>query len=117
MGEPKLEFSTIKLHMDNQQKIIPFGWLPQVLVDIFGVKVCTYLKVIQIVDDEKPYPALLGLDWAIDRGGIISLKRRSMIFENDGMQVIVPLDPEKGEQYTEPIHEGDDVNHIYRLIA
>ena len=54
-------------------------------------------EVIEIVEDEDPYPALLGLDWAIDMGGIINLKKRSMVFENNGTRVIVPLDPTEGE--------------------
>lgn len=49
-------------------------------------------------------------------GGIINLKHRSMIFENDGIQVMIPLDPVEGERYTEPVHEGDGVDHIYKLI-
>ena len=40
-----------------------------------------------------------------------------MIFENDGTWVIVPLDPTKGERYIEPVREGDDVDHIYKLTA
>lgn len=69
------------------------------------------------MDETNPYPALLGLNWAIDMGGIISLKRRSMIFENDGTWVIVPLDPVEGERYTKHVCEGDDINHIYKMIA
>ena len=41
--------------------------------------------------DSDPYPAFLGLDWAIDMGGIINLKKRSMVFENGGVRVIFPL--------------------------
>ena len=103
--------------MANQHTIIPLGRLPHVLVDIVGVKVRTDYEVIQIVDDENPYLALLGLDWAIDMGGIINLKWRSMIFENNGTQVIVPLDPAKGERYTELVCEGDNVDHIYKLTT
>ena len=65
------------------------------------------------MDGANPYPALLGLDWAIDMGGIINLKHRSMIFENNGTRVLVPLDPAEGERYTEPVRKGDDVDHIY----
>ena len=60
---------------------------------------------------------LLGLDWAIDMGGIINLKKRSMVFENEGTQVIVPLDPAEGERYTEPVLEEDEVDHIYKLTV
>ena len=97
MGEPNFEWSTIQLRITNQHNIIPLGVLPQVLVDIVGVKVRADFEVIQIVDDADPYPALLGLDWAIDMGGIINLKQRSMIFEIYGTRMIVPLDLAEGE--------------------
>ena len=51
------------------------------MVDIAGVKVRADFEVIQIVEDVNPYPALLGLHWTIDMGGIINLKKRSMVFE------------------------------------
>ena len=93
MGEPKLEWSIIQLRMANQQKIILLGRLSKIMVDIAGVKVWADFEVIQIIEDTNPYPALLGLDWAIDMGGIINLKKRSMVFESEGTRVIVPLDP------------------------
>ena len=74
MGEPKLEWSTIQLRMANQQKIIPLGRLPKVMVDIVGVKVLVDFEVIEIVEDADPYPALLGLDWAIDMG-VLSISK------------------------------------------
>ena len=66
MGEPKLEWSTIQLHMANKKKIIPLGRLSKIVVDIAGVKDPVDFEVIQIVEDAYPYPMLLGLDWAID---------------------------------------------------
>ena len=84
MGKQKLEWSTIQLRMANQQKIIPLGRLSGIMVDIARVKVRVHFGVIQIVKDADPYPALLGLYWAIDMGGIINLKKRSMVFENNG---------------------------------
>ena len=60
---------------------------------------------------------LLGLDWAIDMGGVINLKKRSMVFENNGTCVIVPLDPAEGVRYTEPVHDEEEVDHIYRLTT
>lgn len=113
MGESKLESSTIQLRMANQQKIIPLGRLSK----IAGVKIRANFEVIQIVEDADPYPALLGLDWAIDMGGIINLKKISMVFENEGTWVIVPSDLTKGEWYMEPMREEEDVDHIYKLTA
>ena len=59
--------------MAKQQKIIPLGRLLKIVVDIVGVKVQTDFEVIHIVEVADPYPTLLGLDWAIDMGGIINL--------------------------------------------
>ena len=46
MGEPRLEWSTIQLQMENQQKIILLGRLPKVMVYITGVKTCANFEVI-----------------------------------------------------------------------
>jgi len=79
--------------MVNQQKILPMGRLQGVIVDIEGVSTQTDFKVIEIVDDNNPYPALLGIDWATDMNGVINLKRRKMIFKKKSLRLIVPLDP------------------------
>ena len=50
-------------------------------------------------------------------GGIINLKKRSMVFENNGTRVVVPLDPAEGKCYTEPIPKGEDVDYIYKLTV
>ena len=80
MGEPKLEWFTIQPRMANEQKIIPLGRLSKMVIDIAGAKVRADLEVIQIIEDADPYPAFLGLDWTIDMGGIINLKKWSMVF-------------------------------------
>ena len=92
-----MEWSTIQLCMANKQKIIPLRGLPNILVDITRVKIQADFEVIQIVEDANPYPALLGLDFAIDMGGIINLKKRIMLFKNNSTRVVVPLDPAEGE--------------------
>ena len=89
--------------MANQHKIISLGRLSKIMIDITGVKVRAEFEVIQIVEDVDPYPVLLRLDWEIDMGGIINLKKRSMVFENEGTRVIVPLNPAEGEWYREPV--------------
>ena len=117
MGEPKLEWSTIQLRMVNQQKIIPLGRLQKVMVDIAGVKAQADFEVIEIVEDADPYPALLGLDWAIYMGGVINLKKCNMVFENNSTRVIVQLDPMEGTWYTEPARDEEEVYHIYKLTT
>ena len=54
------------------------------MVDIVGVKAQDDFEVIEIVEDAHSYPTLLGLDWAIDMGGVINLKKWNMVFENNG---------------------------------
>jgi hypothetical protein len=74
MGKPKMIYSPIRLRMDNQQVVSPFGRLEHVLVDIDGVRTFSYFEVIEIVDDSFPYPALLGIDWNFDNSTIAYLK-------------------------------------------
>ena len=47
--------------------------------------------MIEIVDDNNPYPVLLGIDWATDMNGVINLKKHKMIFEKKSLHVVVPL--------------------------
>lgn len=119
MGRPALQWSLIQLRMVNQQKIIPMGWLYKVTVDIEGASAMADFEVIEIVDDNNPYPAIFGIDWAINMNGVINLKKRMMSFETKSLRVILSLDPEKGVHYTEPVcnYDGsdDELDHIYKI--
>ena len=78
-----------------------------------------YFEVIEIVDDNNPYPMLPGLDQAFDIVAIINMKKRKMVFEQGDLRVIVPLDPLKGVRYTKPIRDeycDADIDNIYELI-
>lgn len=57
------------------------------------------------MDHTNPYPALLGIEWALDNKAIINLKKIKMIFEGKDLRVIAPLDPVEGPRYTEPVQE------------
>ena len=76
MGKLKLIYSPIKLRMANQQAISPFGRLEHVLVEINGVRMFAYFEVIEIVDDNCPYPVLLGIDWDFNNSIVVDLKKR-----------------------------------------
>jgi len=120
MGRPALQFSLIQLRMANQQKILPMGRLQGVTVDIEAASAQAYFEVIEIVDDNNPYPMLLGIDWATDMNGVINLKKCKMIFEKNSLRVIVPLDPAEGAQYTESVRDDDsddDLNCIYKVTV
>jgi len=120
MGRPALHWSLIQLRMANQQKIIPMGWLGGVTIDIEGTSVLDDFEVIEIVDDSKPYPALLTIDSTTDMNGVINLKKRKMIFEKKSLCVIVPPDLAEGLRYTEPVHDyesDDDLDCIYKITV
>jgi hypothetical protein len=120
MGKPKLIYSPISLRMANQQVVSPFGRLEHVLVDIDGVRTFIDFEVIEIVDDNCPYPTLLGIDWAFNNSIVVDLKKRRMTFERDGLRVISPLDPYEDQIYIEPIREEDHAyewENIYKLTA
>ena len=53
----------------------------------------------------------------MEMGGIINLKKRSMVFESGGTRVVVPLDPAEGAWYSEPVHTKEELDHIYKITA
>jgi hypothetical protein len=120
MGKSKLIYSLIRLRMDNQRAVSPFGRLEHVPVDIDEVRMFANFEVIEIVDDNCLYPALLGIDWAFNNSTMVDLKKIKMTFEGDGLRAIAPLDPDECPRYTEPIREEDrayDLENIYKLTT
>ena len=120
MGRPALQWSPIQLRMAKQQKIIPMGQLQGVTVDTKGASMLDEFEVIEIVDDNNPYPVLLGIDWAIDMNGFINLEKHKMIFEKMSLCVVIPLDQAEGACYIEPMrNEGSDdkLDCIYKITA
>ena len=73
-----------------------FGRLEHVPVDIDGVRTFADFEVIEIVDDNCPYPALLGIDWAFNNSSFFYLNKICMAFEGYGLWFIAPLDPDEG---------------------
>jgi len=88
------------------------GSLQGVTVDIEGASTQMNFEVIEIVDDNNPYPTLLGIDWATSMNGVINLKKRKMIFKKESLYVVFLLDPVKGVRYTEPVRD-DGLDCIY----
>ena len=76
MGKPTFDWSLIQLRLANQQNIVPLGWLPNVPVDIDGICTIADFEVIEIIDDNNPYPVLLGIEWAMENAAVINLKKR-----------------------------------------
>ena len=81
MGKPPLAWSPIQLRLANQQRIVPLGSFLSVQTDISGVSTGVDFEVIEIIDDSDPYPALLGIEWAMENAAVINLKKRQMNFE------------------------------------
>jgi hypothetical protein len=102
MGEPILGYSPVQLKLENQHIVLPIGRLKGVTVDLDGVHTKADFEVIKIVDDTKPYPILLGLDWEFENQAIINLKTRKTTFESGEYRVIAPLDLSEGERIVEP---------------
>ena len=89
-------------------------------MDIEGLHTFAEFEVINIVDDTKQYPALLGMDWAMGNKTIINFKRRILSFEDDEMRVVAPLDPLEGKRYVEPIFnegQGGHLDNIYNVTV
>jgi hypothetical protein len=57
-------------------------------VDIDGVRTFAYFEIVEIVDDNFPYPALLGIDWALGNSIVVDLKKICMTFERASLRVI-----------------------------
>ena len=96
MGNPRLDWSPVQVWLANQAKILPIGTLSQVPVDIEGLHTFADFEVINIIDDTNPYPALLGIYWAIDNQTIINFKKRILLFEDDERRVVSHIDPLEG---------------------
>ena len=89
-------------------------------MDLDGVCSLANFEVIEIIDDNTPYPVLLGIDWAFENQAIINLKKKTMSFEGNGIWVISPLDLALGLRYIELItieEEAHNIDAIYQLTA
>lgn len=118
MGTPKLVWLPIQPRLSNYQKIIPFGRLESVPIDIDGVRSNVTFEVIELVDDSNPYPALLGLDWAFYNLSIVNLKKRQLFFDQGDLRFIAPLDPKEGRRYVELVRDKVDaegLDTIYKM--
>ena len=91
------------------------GRLSHVPVDIDGVRSFADFEIIEIIGDSRPYPALLGIDWAFDNMAIINMRKIQMTFKDKQVRVIAPLDPFQGPCYIEPIKAEEEVHNMESL--
>ena len=69
------------------------GRLSNVPVDIDNVRSLADFEVIEIIDDSRPYPTLLGIEWAFDNLAVINLKKKQVTFKDHNIRINSPLDP------------------------
>ena len=89
-------------------------------MDIEGASALADFELIEIVDDNNPYPVLLGIEWASDMNGVINLKKRKMIFEKKSLCVFVPLDLAEGSRCMEPVRDyerDNELDYIYKITT
>jgi len=116
MVKPHLVWFLFHIRLSNQHKIVPIGHLTRVLMKIDGVHNVEYFEVIEIVDENQPYPTLMGMEWDFYNHAIIKLKRREMIFEVEYLKVTAPLDPSEGKRYIEPTRRND-IDNLYNMMT
>jgi hypothetical protein len=116
MGKDKLLWSPVQLRLMNQHKIVLIGRLMEVPVNMDGVRNVKDFEVIEIMDEIKPYPMMMGLEWAFDNQEIIILKKRETIFKVGELRVTVPLDPTEGKRYIDPTR-GKDIDNLYNMTT
>ena len=85
--------------------MLPIGKVPHLLVEVEEMKTYTNFHVIEIVDEGRSYPVLLGIGWDNDNLVVIDFKKQVMTFENHDIRVIAPLDPSEGRRYILPLKE------------
>ena len=97
MGRPQLVWSHVQLHLENQAKVSPIGRVPRLPVKVEGLKAYADFDAIEIVDNIRMYPTLLGISYAIENLMLINFKKRIMTFDNHDTRVTYPLDPLEGQ--------------------
>ena len=97
MNNMQLDWSPIQLRLANQSKVLPYGRLTQVPVEVEGLRTYDDFEVINIVDETNPYPPLLGIYWEIDNQTIIKFKKRILSFKAYEIRVAAPIDLLEGQ--------------------
>ena len=120
MGSPKMQSSPIRLRLVNQVRVYSLGRLPNIPIDIDGVRSLADFEVIEIIDDSNLFHALLGIDWAFKNLDVINLKKKQMTFEGHNIKIMTPLDPSMGPRYSKPIRaeeEAREIDDFYKMTT
>ena len=107
----------MQLRLANKEKVQPIGWVSNLVVDVEGMRTRVDFDIIEVVNGEDSYPALLGVGWANDSMVVINFKKQMMTFENQDIRVIAPMDPDEGKRYIKLVK--DEVvkgwDHAYNI--
>jgi hypothetical protein len=101
------------LILENQHKIISIRRVEGVPVNIDCVHSVAEFKVIKIVENNQPYPTLIGFHWAFGNQEIINLNKRQMIFEGVCLKITAPLDPMEPRRYVDLTRK--EIDNLYNM--
>ena len=62
--------------------------LSNVPIDIDGVWSLEDFELIEIIDNNNPFPTLLGIDWDFDNLSVINLRKKQMTFEGHNIWIL-----------------------------
>jgi hypothetical protein len=68
------------------------------------------------MNDYDPYPTFIGIEWSFENNAMLNFRKRKMSFETDTLCMIVPLYPNEGYKYNEPIDEDAQISLIENFI-
>jgi hypothetical protein len=89
----------------------------EVNIEVMDTRVC--FEVIEIMDDSKPYPYLLGIDEEFDNNVVLNLKKKNS-FETKTFHIIMPLYLIEGNIYNDPVNEdahSSIIENIYNITG
>ena len=67
--------------------------MSHLVVDVEGMNTYADFDVIEVLEGGGSYPVFLGIGWENDSMEVINFKKRMMIFQNQDIKVIAPMDP------------------------
>ena len=105
MGKVIVGLSPMQLRLDNQEKVKPIRRVSNLVVDVEGMRTHADFDVIEVINGDRSYPALLGVGSANDNMAVINFKKWMMTFENQDIRVIMPMDPDEGRRYIELVKD------------
>ena len=107
----------MQLWLGKQTKVKPIGRVSNLVVDVEGMNTRADFDIIEVVYGEWSYPTLLGIGWADDSMVVINFKKWMMMFENQDIRVIAPMDLHEGRQYIELVKDEvvREWDHTYNI--